>query len=71
MCKRVLEISLQASLKWVGCRRGGGKGAAYIKVSEAEIAADYPEPAQYDKVASISVMYPWLQHQDVRMHFPT
>ena len=33
------------------CRKGGtAKGAAYIKISEAEIADDYPEPAQYDKV---------------------
>ena len=27
----------------------GGKGAAYIKVSEAEIADDYPAPPPYNK----------------------
>lgn len=37
------------------CRRGGsgraGQAAsAYIKISEEEIADDYPEPTQYDKV---------------------
>lgn len=32
------------------CRRGGTKAAAYIKISEAEIADDYPEPKQYLKV---------------------
>ena len=31
------------------CRRGGSKAAAYIKISEAEIADDYPEPTQYEK----------------------
>ena len=30
-------------------RRGGTKAAAYIKISEAEIADDYPEPTQYEK----------------------
>ena len=34
----------------MGCRRGSTKGAAYIKISEAEIADDYPEPTQYGKV---------------------
>lgn len=33
-----------------GCRRTGGKQQVYIKISEAEIADDYPEPKQYDKV---------------------
>lgn len=33
-------------------RRQAGKGAAYIKISESEIANDYPEPAQYEKVHS-------------------
>ena len=37
----------------MGCRRGSTKGAAYIKISEAEIADDYPEPTQYDKVGLI------------------
>ena len=32
------------------CRRPSGKGAAYIKISESEIANDYPEPAPYQKV---------------------
>ena len=36
-----------------GCvrrRPGAGRAAqAYIKISEAEIADDYPEPAQYEK----------------------
>ncbi len=32
------------------CRRTGGKQQVYIKISEAEIADDYPEPTQYDKV---------------------
>ena len=32
------------------CRRPAGKGAAYIKISESEIANDYPEPAPYQKV---------------------
>ena len=36
------------------CRRGGTKAAAYIKISEAEIADDYPEPTQYEK-ACLSV----------------
>ena len=31
-------------------RRGGARaGTPYIKISEAEIADDYPEPAQYNK----------------------
>ena len=37
-------------------RRQAGKGAAYIKISESEIANDYPEPAQYEKVHS------WTPH---------
>lgn len=32
-------------------RRQAPKGAAYIKISESEIANDYPEPAQYVKVS--------------------
>lgn len=36
---------------WLAFRRGGAKGVPYIKISEAEIADDYPEPAQYEKVA--------------------
>ena len=35
---------------WHEYRRQSGKGAAYIKISETEIANDYPEPAQYQKV---------------------
>ena len=31
-------------------RHQAGKGTAYIKISESEIANDYPEPAQYEKV---------------------
>ncbi|KAK9785341.1 hypothetical protein WJX73_005011, partial [Symbiochloris irregularis] len=31
-------------------RRGAGQGAPYIKISEEEIADDYPMPAQYSKV---------------------
>lgn len=27
-----------------------GRGGAYIKINESEIADDYPEPAQYEKV---------------------
>ncbi len=37
---------------WHGLRRRGGAGRAaqaYIKISESEIADDYPEPAQYEK----------------------
>lgn len=32
------------------CRRQAGKGGVYIKINESEIADDYPEPAQYEKV---------------------
>lgn len=39
---------------WAGCRRTGGKQQVYIKISEAEIADDYPEPTQYDKVQTAS-----------------
>ena len=35
---------------WCVYRRTGGKQQVYIKISETEIADDYPEPAQYDKV---------------------
>lgn len=34
-------------------RRTGGKQQVYIKISEAEIADDYPEPTQYDKVQPV------------------
>ena len=37
-------------------RHQAGKGAAYIKISESEIANDYPEPAQYEKVRSVGVL---------------
>lgn len=32
------------------CRRGSSQGTPYIKISEEEIADDYPMPAQYKKV---------------------
>jgi hypothetical protein len=50
-----------------GCRKGGapkgGKGAqAYIKVSEAEIADDYPAPTPYNKEevgVSLTLHFRW------------
>ena len=41
-----------ALLMYCLCRRGSSKGAPYIKISEVEIADDYPEPAAYDKAGA-------------------
>lgn len=42
--------ALEWQTKFGICRRGGAKQQIYIKISEAEIADDYPEPEQYEKV---------------------
>ncbi|DBA84315.1 TPA: hypothetical protein ACH3X2_006369 [Trebouxia sp. C0005] len=47
---RQLQAKLDAQEARGGPRRTGGKQQVYIKISEAEIADDYPEPKQYDKV---------------------
>ncbi|CAL5224063.1 g6688 [Coccomyxa viridis] len=48
---RQLQAKLDAEEARGGAsnRHQAGKGAAYIKISESEIANDYPEPAQYEK----------------------
>ena len=43
------------------CRRQSrGTKQAYIKISESEIADDYPEPLQYDKVSRLPPVCPTL-----------
>ena len=44
------------------CRRAGGKQQVYIKISEAEIADDYTEPSQYDKVQACQI---YVQPEDI------
>lgn len=49
-CKALPNLLLTMHVQAAStCRRGGAKAAAYIKISEAEIADDYPEPTQYEK----------------------
>ena len=44
-------------------RHQAGKGTAYIKISESEIANDYPEPAQYEKVHTYQPVSSWVPEQ--------
>ncbi|KAL3133376.1 hypothetical protein ABBQ38_007247 [Trebouxia sp. C0009 RCD-2024] len=47
---RQLQAKLDAQETRGGNKRAAGKQQVYIKISEAEIADDYPEPTQYEKV---------------------
>ena len=40
------------------CRQSRGTKQAYIRISESEIADDYPEPLQYDKVSRLPPVCP-------------
>lgn len=47
---RQLQAKMDAQQARAANKRGGSKGTPYIKISEAEIADDYPEPTPYEKV---------------------
>ena len=61
-CTGCAATSLCSSIYGVGLlrRHQAGKGAAYIKISESEIANDYPEPAQYEKVHMLQPVLNWF-----------
>lgn len=50
------------------CRQGRGTKQAYIKISESEIADDYPEPLQYDKVSRLPPVCPDLLARLIQSH---
>lgn len=58
-CAGCAAVLLCSSMRWCRLlhRHQAGKGAAYIKISESEIANDYPEPAQYEKVQMLQPVF--------------